>query len=316
MKALPPCRLFVLLARDAPLGVIFRRGPTKLTQLILWHTDMDTFELGDRHVGNFYPERSDLSPDGKLLIYFAANYTARRRNKGLPDTWTALSKPPWLRPLALWPNFGTYYGGGLFTSNIIVQVNQDPHAHRVSEGSVDQTSWPAGKPPAELDFPYDQLFWDHDDQFFTRMERNGWTAVEPYPSMLGPLNPDATFTELVTGAYEAPELPVHLRSVYSKPRPGSNESLVLLWPHRSAGYYGRSESPSYEVHDSRLKIVTSLSGAIWADWDQRGRLVYVQEGKLFTADLNIPGKFDPKEIADFTPLDKKRVRAPQSAGQW
>lgn len=314
MKALPPCRLFVLRARDAPLGVIFRRGPTKLTQLILWHTDTDTFELGDRHVGNFYPERSDLSPDGKLLIYFAANYTARRRNKGLPDTWTALSKPPWLVPLALWPNFGTYYGGGLFASSRIIQVNQCPHAR--SEWHAHRTPWPAGEPPTGLTFEYDQLFWDHDDQFFTRMERNGWTAVEPYPSMLGPLNPDATFTELVTGAYEAPEPPVHLRSVYSKPRPGSNESLVLLWPHRSAGYYGRSESPSYEVHDSRLKTVTSLSGAIWADWDQRGRLVYAQEGKLFSVNRVVSGKFDPKEIADFTPLDKKRVRAPQSAGQW
>jgi hypothetical protein len=40
---LPPCRLFILFARSAPRAVIFRRGPTEWFQLILWHTDGDTF---------------------------------------------------------------------------------------------------------------------------------------------------------------------------------------------------------------------------------------------------------------------------------
>ena len=39
-----PCRLLVILAREAPVGVIFRRGPSRRVELIQWHTDTDRFE--------------------------------------------------------------------------------------------------------------------------------------------------------------------------------------------------------------------------------------------------------------------------------
>ena len=67
-----PCRLLVILAREAPVAVIFRRGPSKLVELIKWHTDIDTFERGQWFKGRIYEDCSDLSPDGSLLIYFAA----------------------------------------------------------------------------------------------------------------------------------------------------------------------------------------------------------------------------------------------------
>jgi hypothetical protein len=271
----PACRLSVLLARDAPLGVIFRRSPARLTQLILWHTDTDTFEPGDRHIGTLYTERSDLSPDGKLLIYFAANYTARRRNKGLPDTWTALSKPPWLTPLALWPNFGTYYGGGLFTSNTQVQVNWCPPPVPT------EISWAKGAPPDDLDFRYDRLFWDHENQIYSRLMRHGWKLSESF----------GTHTDIVFEKVN-PTRPFILRQMFYR------------------------HAATFEVQDRQRKVATPLTGAFWADWDQQGRLVYAQEGKLFTANLVVSGQLDPQEIADFTPLDKKRVLAPKSAGEW
>ncbi len=44
MRALAtPCRLSIILARAAPVGVIFRRGPTDWVQLIKWNTDRDSF---------------------------------------------------------------------------------------------------------------------------------------------------------------------------------------------------------------------------------------------------------------------------------
>ncbi len=42
----PECRLSVILARDATVGVIFRRGPTNWTQVIRWNTATDTFDAG------------------------------------------------------------------------------------------------------------------------------------------------------------------------------------------------------------------------------------------------------------------------------
>src|SRR5690242_11148049 len=68
---IPPCRLSVILARTAPVGVIFRRGPRNLIEIIKWHTDTDTFERGQWFKGRIDEECADLAPDGSLLIYRA-----------------------------------------------------------------------------------------------------------------------------------------------------------------------------------------------------------------------------------------------------
>jgi hypothetical protein len=65
------CSLAVLLASNAPKGVILRRGPTKWFQLILWHTDTGVFDEGQWFHGKIYPYYSDLSPDGSLFLYTA-----------------------------------------------------------------------------------------------------------------------------------------------------------------------------------------------------------------------------------------------------
>ena len=64
MSTPPTCRLSVILAREAPVGVIFRRGPAKWVQIIHWNTATDTFTPGQWFHGKIDPERSDLSPDG------------------------------------------------------------------------------------------------------------------------------------------------------------------------------------------------------------------------------------------------------------
>jgi hypothetical protein len=101
-------RLWVILAREAPVGVIFRRGPSKQVQMIKWNLKDDTFEEGQWFKGRIYERRSDLSPNGRLLIYFAANY------KEPLNTWTAISKPPFFTALALWPKGDAWNGGGYF----------------------------------------------------------------------------------------------------------------------------------------------------------------------------------------------------------
>lgn len=65
--------------------------------------------------GKIYSERCSLSPDGTLFIYFAL-----QKNKvqaGYRQSYTAISKPPWLTALALWPQGDTWGGGGVFTDN-------------------------------------------------------------------------------------------------------------------------------------------------------------------------------------------------------
>ena len=72
-----PCRAHVILAQNAPTGVILRRGPSAWVQLILWHTDTDRLEYGQWFRGRVYERRCHLSPDGMLLIYFANKIGAR-----------------------------------------------------------------------------------------------------------------------------------------------------------------------------------------------------------------------------------------------
>lgn len=72
-------------------------------------------EHGAWFKGRIYEDKCDLSPDGKLFVYFALKGSYNEH--GLPNTWTALSRPPWLKALALWPHGDTYFGGGRFTAN-------------------------------------------------------------------------------------------------------------------------------------------------------------------------------------------------------
>ncbi len=110
--SMPPCRLWVLLARDRPIALILRRGPSPWYHLVRWHTDTDRLEHGAWFKGRIYEERCDLSPDGELFLYFALKGSRWRTTyKG---TWTAVSRPPWLHALVLWPEGSTWGGGGRF----------------------------------------------------------------------------------------------------------------------------------------------------------------------------------------------------------
>src|SRR6266516_3104571 len=116
MKA-PATSIFCLLARKAKTGILFRRGPSSHTQLIKWNLEKDTFEERQLFKGRIYERRCDLSPNGTLLIYFAATYKEPLRS------WTAVSKPPWFTALALWPKGDGWNGGGFFVDSYAIHLN-------------------------------------------------------------------------------------------------------------------------------------------------------------------------------------------------
>ena len=111
-----PCWMWVLLAREASTAVILRRGPTQWWHVVEWDTRRDSFVKGQWFRGRLYPGKCDVSPNGKLLVYFGGKFRAYKSG-GYGDTWTAVSRPPYLTALALWPVGGTYGGGGVFLDN-------------------------------------------------------------------------------------------------------------------------------------------------------------------------------------------------------
>lgn len=80
------------------------------------------FESGQWFRGRIYPEKCDVSPDGKLLIYFAGKFSPRAREKGYDRTWIAVSRPPYLTALAMWLIGDTWGGQGLFLDDRSVLI--------------------------------------------------------------------------------------------------------------------------------------------------------------------------------------------------
>ncbi len=107
--------MFVIVASEADEAVIFRKGPADWCHIIRWNTADDSFHRGAWIKGRVYAERCDLSPNGKLLLYFA--FQGSRRGASYKRSYSAISRSPWLKALLLWPEGDTWGGGGRFTSN-------------------------------------------------------------------------------------------------------------------------------------------------------------------------------------------------------
>ncbi len=109
-----PARLHVLLARNAPYGLILRRGPAKQVCTIGWNRAKDTFEVGQWMKATLYERKCDISPDGKHWIYFALNGRWSSETRG---SYTAIARTPWLKAVSLWPEGDTWGGGGCFADD-------------------------------------------------------------------------------------------------------------------------------------------------------------------------------------------------------
>src|SRR3974390_1274716 len=101
----PACRLYVLVATKAEVALVLRRGPTRWWHLLLWDLTSLTLTPGAWFRGNLYPRRSDISPDGRLVGYFAHKVCPP---SNWPDAYCAISKAPWLEALVAWKTCGTW----------------------------------------------------------------------------------------------------------------------------------------------------------------------------------------------------------------
>jgi hypothetical protein len=152
------------MARDAPVGVVLYRK-SHLTTYVLKLTVRDTLKKGSRFYGRLFPERCDLSPDGKLFVYFAMRGKLTDGNAD-PTTWTAVCEPPWLKALVFCPNGSTWCGGGVFQRDHRLVVFDNQQTRRTEIGGyhlvTDTKSLPEKdvallaarfKPPQELLLP-------------------------------------------------------------------------------------------------------------------------------------------------------------------
>ena len=283
----PPCRLFALFARRAPLALIFRRGPTDWVRLILWHTDTDEFAFGQWFKGRIYERRCDLSPDGSLLVYFVRKISARTvKDKRYTYAWTAISKPPYLTALALWPKGDCWAGGGLFERNGSLMLNHgpaqaEPHPLHVPPKSFRMRPNPAARGE---DAPI----------FFQRLLRDCWQVTQQWPGQ----------KVYLSGVRDdAPKVMVHKH-------PSLPFQIQLNWT-----VDGYILSDEMAVTDLQGWPVVDTSTVNWLDWDQRGRLIVLRGGKILVGD-HVNNGFVLRELSDFNAQEPNPLPAPDWATRW
>jgi hypothetical protein len=285
--------LYVILARRAPVAVVFRRGPSRQVLLIRWNTEDDTFEMGQWFKGRIYERRCDLDPDGDLLIYFAANWQHPYLS------WTAVSRPPYLTALALWPKGDGWGGGGHFLSRKRIALNH----RRLETGMTEASTKPAW---LQIEPFGDCPGWGEDNPiWFQRLERDGWKVVNQ--------------GKVVKQDYDAKvwieyDPAITLRRRHPK------------WPERyalemSITAMNERDGPWYVMEHNLIRPdgVEKMGRSDWADWSHNGDLLYAKDGRLFRLRRQ-SGKFGPvsssEEIADFSKLEFEARESPPEARVW
>ncbi len=264
-----PARLHVLLATSAPLGVVIRRGPAGKVATLLWHRERDTFELGQWLKGRIYERRCDLSPDGKHLIYFAMSGHWESEARG---AWTAISRAPYLKALALFAKGDCWHGGGLFTDETHYWLN-DGYGHQVIRDTRAVTRDRDHRPSPSFGGECPGVY-------VHRLRRDGWTFVE------------------------------HMRSVDVFERPLDHGWRLRKLAHAEVrrepgkGCYWDEHALLAPNGD-----VTSLPDWEWADLD-RGRVVWARGGKLWSARIERSGLVREKQLFDFDGMRFQAVPAP------
>ena len=270
-----PARVHVLLARRAPVGVVIRRGPAKSVCTLLWDRRRDSFELGQWLKGRIYERRCDLSPDGEFLIYFALNGRWESETRG---SWTAISRPPYLKAVVLYPKGDGWHGGGLFTGPRRYWLNGG-HAHPPLQHTPalrrDDAYVPIGGVGGECLSLY-----------YPRLLRDGWLQRAPLRDVLGSS--------------------LH---VFERPLPGG-------WILRKLSHVEYNAPTGHGPYWDEHVLLRPAAGIKlpfpaweWADRDG-DRLVWAEHGRLNAALLDDAGLVEQRMLIDLTPLQFEQRVAP------
>ena len=271
-----PARIHVLFARDSEKAVVVRRGPSKSVCTVAWNRRNDTFALGQWFHGRIYERRSDLSPDGKYLIYFASDGCW---NSYLKGSWTAISRAPYLKAIGLWAKGDCWNGGGLFTS---------PNRYWLNDGCGHDLRLAPTKLEREDRYPGAGGYGGEcPGVYYLRLQRDGWRFQGKQGA--GRLNEFAVFDKEMGDSWVLRKL--------------AHETLANSTQGRGCYF------DEHELHNVGSDEIIRCPDWQWAEVD-RNRLVWAQHGKLFTSSLPKSGLPEPTELHDFNDKVFQALEAP------
>jgi hypothetical protein len=277
--------LFGIMAREAPVAAVFRRGPSKWCQLIRWDTQTDYVERGQWFHGRVYERRCDLSPDGSLLIYFAMDARWESETKG---AWTGVSRLPYWTALTLWPKGDCWNGGGLFIDQRTLWVN-------CGEGGAGGEPL-GGRGPRDIEVvgkhPYMPMPGaECYGVYFPRLVREGWD--------MGKFVMVDARTTKVTWSKARDGVTLVKQSV-GQAAVGSEGKGTYYDTYERVGRDGRGRA---------------MEGVEWADFDQRGRLVFARGGKLWRG-RERGAEWVEEMVVDLNDGVPTKERSPEGARSW
>lgn len=292
-KPRPSPRIFGLVASAARTAVIFRRGPSKQVQMLRWDLATDQVTQGQWLSGRVYDERCGISPDGRLVVYFAGKFKTRI------GTFTAVSRPPYFTALALWPDGSTYGGGGFFEGNRRLILNYGYVIAELNQGSTIPPDFEVGaiseyRQRRGADTPESRQGWTlthrGSDGVYESDQPMHFTYADPWIyEKQNPAHPRWALERTVLGAFE-----VNLQ--------GSVHSYRLV---ERTGDVERSSVP--------------LGRFDWADWDHDGSLVFASDGCLFrrpTIGTRAGDRPAAARIADLRAHVFTNMLPPDRAREW
>lgn len=268
-------RIHVLLASAAPIGLVIRRGPSKCVATLLWNRQTDQFQLGQWLKGRIYERRSDLSPDGTHFLYFAMNGKWQTEARG---SWTAISRAPYLKALAIFPKGDCWHGGGLWSGNRKYWLN-DGYGHTVLRDTK----------AVRRDLKY-QPSVNHGGEcpgvYYPRLIRDGWSLKET----------------VQVGKWKG-------RVIFEKPCP--NGWILRKVAHEEVGappgkgcYWDEHEL----IHPASNHSISCPQWE-WAELDGK-RLAWAAEGKLNAGRLTDQGLVNATLLYDFNAMAFEAIEAP------
>jgi hypothetical protein len=231
-------RVFGIPATRAPVVAVLRRGPSEWSHVGRWDVARGVYEPGAWIRANLYPQRCDLSPDGRWLVYFTLKGRATWR---AGSTYVAISRLPWLRALAAWATCGTWTRGLHFTEERGA-TNVGPPQEGDVAPCLQRFGLAVTRPAS-----------------FAVERRRGWTETADTP----PRRAGDMWDE---------RRPVTME----KARPKSDGATRLIVHGYFAAF--RSGPPGETLYarldGARQRW---LEGVQWADWDADGRLLVATE---------------------------------------
>ncbi len=270
-----PTQIHVVLARQAAVGVVFRRGPSQRVCTLLWDLQTDKFTMGQWLKARIIEREADLSPDGKYLIYHVKGGKYRGEIQG---AWTAVARAPYLKALALYANRYYGVGGGTFDHN--------QRYNLLDPGSTVIGTSPEVRPVDPQDRGFDPAIqippavWGLASYLLLR---DGWRFVRQ----------EGTRKDLIT--------------VYNKLAP-------LGWTLRKYAHSHKQICPGTIGEGDDHALVRPGQEIAYPAWQwadvTRNRVVWAEHGKLYASHLNNDGLIAPTELRDFNAMSFEPIEAP------